>query len=60
MGAKEEFIAIYREYIKREGSKELLDYIMSTDFFTLSVLFFSICTSNSPNSPLYHIKTIIP
>ncbi len=34
MGAKEEFIAIYREYIKREGSNELLDYIMSTDFFT--------------------------
>lgn len=32
--ARDEFLAIYRENIKREGSKELLNYIMSTDFFT--------------------------
>lgn len=31
---KEEFIKIFTENIKREGSKELLDYLRSTDFFT--------------------------
>lgn len=34
MGYKEEFINIYNENIKRSGSKELLDWMMKTDFFT--------------------------
>ena len=35
MAAKEEFIEIYRSYIHREGSEELLDYLMNkSDFFT--------------------------
>jgi len=34
MGYKEEFISIYNENIKRSGSKELLDWMMKTDFFT--------------------------
>ncbi len=31
---KDEFIRIYRENIKREGSEELLNWILKTDFFT--------------------------
>lgn len=31
--AKEKFIEIYEKYIKREGSKELLEYLKKTDFF---------------------------
>lgn len=31
---KSEFIKIYNENITREGSKELLDYLLKTDFFT--------------------------
>lgn len=34
MTAKDEFIKIYTENITRRGSKELLDWIMKTDFFT--------------------------
>ena len=34
MGYKEEFISIYNENIKRSGSKELLEWMMKTDFFT--------------------------
>ena len=35
MTAREEFIDIYRQYIHREGSEELLDYLMNkSDFFT--------------------------
>ena len=34
MGVKEEFIKIYREYIKRDGADKLLEYLQSTDFFT--------------------------
>ena len=34
MSVKDEFIKIYREYIKREGADELLEYLKSTDFFT--------------------------
>lgn len=35
MNAKEEFISIYRENIKRQGSEELLDYLTNKcDFFT--------------------------
>lgn len=34
MTAKDEFIKIYTENITRKGSKELLDWIMKTDFFT--------------------------
>lgn len=34
MTPKEEFIAIYNEHITRHGSKELLEWIQKTDFFT--------------------------
>jgi len=33
MTAKEEFINIFNENIKREGAKELLDFLMKSDFF---------------------------
>ena len=33
MSSKEEFIAIYRENIKREGADKLLEYLQSSDFF---------------------------
>ena len=32
--AKEKFIEIYEKYIKRDGSKELLEYLIKSDFFT--------------------------
>ncbi len=34
MDAKEEFKNIYRKYIHREGSEELLQWLEGTDFFT--------------------------
>lgn len=34
MTYKEEFIQIYQENINRSGSKELLDWLLRTDFFT--------------------------
>ena len=35
MSAKEEFIDIYRQYIRREGADALLDYLENkSDFFT--------------------------
>lgn len=34
MTHKEEFISIYNKYISRAGSKELLDWMQKTDFFT--------------------------
>lgn len=34
MGYKEEFIEIYNENIKRDGSKNLLEWLQKTDFFT--------------------------
>ena len=34
MSNKEKFFAVYNKYIKREGSKELLQWLESTDFFT--------------------------
>ena len=35
MASREEFIEIYQQYIHREGSEELLDYLMNkSDFFT--------------------------
>lgn len=34
MTHKEEFIGIYNKYINRAGSKELLDWMQKTDFFT--------------------------
>ena len=35
MPGKEEFMEIYREHIRREGSAELLDYLENkSDFFT--------------------------
>ena len=34
-GMKDEFIAIYKEHISREGSDALLDYLVNkSDFFT--------------------------
>ena len=34
MTHKEEFISIYNKYINRAGSKDLLDWMQKTDFFT--------------------------
>ena len=34
MTSKERFIEIYNKYIKREGAAKLLDYLLSSDFFT--------------------------
>ena len=34
MGYKEEFIELYNENIKREGSQNLLEWLQKTDFFT--------------------------
>ena len=33
MNAKEQFIKIYNENIKREGAQKFLDYLLTTDFF---------------------------
>lgn len=42
MTAKEEFISIYKENIKREGAEKLLEYLEKSDFFT------------APSSTRYH------
>ena len=42
MTNKEEFLQIYNEYVKRQGSQEFLDWLLKTDFFT------------APASPKYH------
>jgi len=34
MNSKERFIEVYRTYIKREGADKLLEYLLSSDFFT--------------------------
>ena len=34
MTAKERFIEIYQKNIKREGADKLLEYLLSSDFFT--------------------------
>lgn len=34
MTNKEEFLYIYNEYVKRQGSQEFLDWLLKTDFFT--------------------------
>lgn len=34
MTNKEEFLQIYNEHIKRQGSQELLEWLLKTDFFT--------------------------
>lgn len=34
MTNKEEFLHIYNEYVKRQGSQEFLDWLLKTDFFT--------------------------
>jgi hypothetical protein len=34
MTSKERFIEIYNTYIKRDGAAKLLDYLLSSDFFT--------------------------
>ena len=47
MGYKEDFISIYQEHISREGSKELLEWLQTTDFFTApaSTKFHCACTN---------------
>ena len=42
MTAKEEFISIYKENIKREGADKLLEFLQKSDFFT------------APSSTRYH------
>ena len=34
MGYKEEFLSLFEENVKRQGSKELLEWMLKTDFFT--------------------------
>ncbi len=34
MGYKEEFISLFEENVNRQGAKELLDWMLKTDFFT--------------------------
>ena len=34
MDYKEEFLSIYKENIKREGSDKLLEWLLKSDFFT--------------------------
>ena len=34
MNSKEKFIEVYKNNIKREGADKLLDYLLSSDFFT--------------------------
>lgn len=34
MTNKEEFLQMYNEYVKRQGSQEFLDWLLKTDFFT--------------------------
>ena len=34
MNRKEEFVEFYNQYIKREGAKNLLEYLENSDFFT--------------------------
>ena len=34
MNSKERFIEVYKTYIKREGADKLLEYLLSSDFFT--------------------------
>lgn len=34
MTSKERFIEVYNKYIKREGAAQLLEYLLSSDFFT--------------------------
>lgn len=34
MTNKEEFLQVYNEYVKRQGSQEFLDWLLKTDFFT--------------------------
>ena len=45
MDPKERFVAIYRQYIRREGAEELLNWLLSTDFF------------EAPASARYHSAT---
>ena len=33
MDPKERFVSLYRQYIRREGAEELLNYLFGTDFF---------------------------
>lgn len=34
MGYKDEFISLFQENVKRQGSQELLEWMLKTDFFT--------------------------
>ena len=42
--AKEEFLEIYNEYVKRDGADLLLDFLLKSDFFT------------APASARYHLS----
>ena len=33
MGFREDFIEIYKNFIKRQGTEELLNWLLTTDFF---------------------------
>ena len=61
MGYKEEFIQIYKENIKREGSAELLEWLQKTDFFTApaSTKFHGACEQGLVMHSISVFKTLV-
>ena len=61
MSLKEEFIGIYENNIKREGSKKLLEWLSTTDFFTApaSTKFHCACEEGLLMHSLNVYKTLI-
>ncbi len=61
MGYKEEFIQIYKENIKREGSAELLEWLKKTDFFTApaSTKFHGACEQGLVMHSISVFKTLV-
>ncbi len=61
MGYKEEFIQIYQENIKREGSAELLEWLQKTDFFTApaSTKFHGACEQGLVMHSISVFKTLV-
>ena len=61
MGYKEEFIQIYQENIKREGSAELLEWLQKTDFFTApaSTKFHGACEQGLGMHSISVFKTLV-
>ena len=61
MGYKEEFIQIYQENIKREGSAELLEWLQKTDFFTApaSTQFHGACEQGLVMHSISVFKTLV-